>query len=85
MSIEKFRSVEENKVVYVVKGADNFNDALNCVCQYKKANKADFLMTHDVCLGTVYNGELYVGNFDKKHKSNCIIVFRNTINMKKYA
>lgn len=85
MSIEKFRSVDENKVVYVVKGASNHAEALNYVCQYKKANKADFLMTHDVCLGTVYNDKLYVGDLDNTHKSNCIIVFRNTINMKKYA
>ena len=85
MNIEKFRSVDENKTVYAVTGANNYSEALNYVCQYKKANKADFFMTHDVCLGTMYNDDLYVGDFDSKHKTNCIIVFRNTIDMKKYA
>ena len=85
MNIEKFCSVDEKKTVYAVTGATNFNDALNYVCQYKKANKAEFLKTHDVCLGTMYNNELYVGDLNKTHKCNCVIVFGNTINMKKYA
>ena len=68
-----------------VTGASNLNDALNYVCRYKKANKTEFLRTHNVCLGTIYNDKLYVGDFNNKYKSNCIIVFRNTINVKKYA
>lgn len=85
MSIEKFRSVEANKVLYAVKGANTDLDALNYVCQYKKANKTDFLHTHYVCNGTIYNNKLYVGDFSKTHRSNCVIVFRNTIDVLKYA
>lgn len=85
MSIEKFCSIDEKKTMYAVTGVSNFNDALNYVCRYKKANKTEFLRTHNVCLGTIYNNQLYVGDFNNKYKSNCVIVFRNTINVKKYA
>ena len=84
MEIIKFY-FENGKVIYAVKGANNHLDALNYVCYYKKANKADFLSSHDVCLGTIYDDNLYVGDFDNKHKSNCVIVYRNTIDVKKYA
>lgn len=87
MEIRKFKHVQSGKTMYAVIGADSFTDALKLVYRYKKAELSDFMVNHNVCLGTIYKNNLYVGdiNVSDKNKTPCIIVYRKTIDIMSYV
>lgn len=88
MEIRKFKYVENNKIVYAVIGTENTKQAMDYVYKYKKAEYIDFYTNHDCINGSIYKNNLYVGlisNIPLNKQIPCIIVYRKTIDVKKYA
>lgn len=89
MKIEKFCHVENGKVVYAVIGETNPEVAMEEVCRYKKANKADFYDKHIIYTGLIRGKKLYRIEIDVNDKfgdniTPCFIIARDTIDIDKY-
>lgn len=93
MRIEKFRHVDNGKIVYAVIGASDKKTAMTEVCRYKKDSKDRFMKEHKIYTGLIKKNqfgvdELYMEKIDvsKKYKNYipCYVIARNTIDLISY-
>ena len=93
MRIEKFRHVDNGKIIYAVIGTSDKKTAMTEVCRYKKDSKTRFMKEHKIYTGLIkknksHEEELYMTDIDvSKHYKNstpCYVVARNTIDLVGY-
>lgn len=80
VKIVSFRTIDNRKNMYAVLGTNNLNKALQYVREYKKMSKKDFYDKFSICMGSIHNDNLYMGDINARDKENCLVVYRRNFN-----
>jgi len=85
MKITAYNHVDNGRTMYAVTGETDDTAAMKGVCRLQKKNMTNFMKDYVVCDGMVYKNKLYIGTIDRKGAKSCKIVYKNNIDISKYA